>query len=152
MQRLTKQWTPTLVEAFGEGVLKARQAEQMVAEAFRKWGYEVFNRESDLQCQKRGIDIEIRKPDWKYFYSIDVKANMDSYGSFYIETLDSGWLFSKSKTSDRICHVCVDSGWIAWYGRSDMIRWLRENNLNNKGLYHMTPRTKLDFITKRKIT
>jgi len=46
MQRLTKKWTPTLVEAYGDGVQKARQAELLVMEAFAGWGYEVIDRET----------------------------------------------------------------------------------------------------------
>jgi hypothetical protein len=82
-------------------------------EAFAGWGYEVIDRESDFQSQRHGIDLEIKKPGWKNFYSIDVKSNMNKYGTFFVETKPDGWLRATNKTSDRICHVCVETGWIA---------------------------------------
>ncbi len=152
-QRITKKWTPTLAEAFGETemITRARQAETMVAEAFAGWGYEVVDCESDFQSQKHGIDLTIKHPSWRKAYSIDVKSNMNKYGTFWVETTPHGWLRSPEKTSDRICHVCVETGWIAWYGRDQMIKWLRKNGHLSEGLFEITTRHKIDFINKRKI-
>lgn len=151
--RLTKEWTPTLVGAFGEtnNVTKGRQAELLVLDTFDKWGYQVIDHEKHRYNQNRGIDIEIKHPSWKNFYSLDVKGNMNKYGSFIVETSPDGWLRSPKKVSDRICHVCNETKWIAWYSRQDMIKWLRDNSYLRVGLLEITTRHKLDFITKRKV-
>lgn len=151
MERITKKWTPSLVEAYGPGASKAREAELMVIEAFAGWGYQVLDCESDFQSQKHGIDLTIKHPDWRRAYSIDVKSNMNKYGTFWVETSPEGWLRHPSKTSDRICHVCVDTGWVAWYGRDQMVEWLRKNGHLKVGLFEITTRHKIDFINKRKI-
>lgn len=152
-QRLTKEWTPTLMEAFGNkpSIVRAREAELLVLDTFEGWGYDVIDHESNKHNQVRGIDIEIKHPTWKNFYSMDVKANMNKYGSFYVETTPDGWLRSPKKVSDRICHVCNETKWIAWYSRQDMIKWLRDNGYLRTKLLEITTRHKLPFIAKRKV-
>lgn len=151
--RLTKEWTPTLIKAFGNkpSIVRAREAELLVINANIGWGYDVIDREESKYHQVRGIDIEIKAPTWRNYYSVDVKANMDKYGNFYVETTPDGWLRSPKKISDRICHVCLETKWIAWYSRQDMIKWLRDNSYLRAGLLEITARHKLPFITKRKV-
>ncbi len=151
MQRLTTKWTDTLEEAFGPQVKRARDAEIMVMDAFTKWGYEVIDHESDRDLQTQGLDFSIRKNTWRNFYSIDVKANLDSYGSYYVDLKPDGWLFNPKKTSDRICHACVETGWFLWYGRDDMKNYIHKMNfdISEETVFKITPKIKLDFVTRR---
>jgi len=146
--RLTNEWTPTLEGAFGEVGKIAREAELFVKEAIESWGWEVKDNESDYVDQVAGKDLLIKNPNWSNFYSIDVKNNMNQFGSFFVDTSLEGWLFNPKKKSDRIWHVNKDTGWMAWYGRNEMKQYITNNSLINSGLYQVSAKTKLPFITR----
>jgi len=146
-------WRLTKVETFSETkkMTKKQESVLFVANAFEGWEYDVKIHESNLYSQKHGIDVEIKKHDWKNYYSIEAIPNMNKFGTFYVETTPDGWLRSTTKTSDRVCHVCLETKWIAWYSRTEMIKWLRDNGHLREGLFEVTSRHKLPFISKRKI-
>ena len=128
-KRLTELWTDSLEEAYGESGAKGREGELFVLEAVRSWGWEVKDNESDFNQQVAGQDIWIKKPTWKNFYSIDVKANLDKYGSFYV--YPDQWLNPKKK-NHRFWHVNVETGWMAWYDRVQMQTYLKTLTSNER--------------------
>lgn len=126
--RLVQHWTETLEEAYGEAGKRGRDGELMLREALDKIGYETIDHESDFALQKAGIDISIKKPEWARFYTIDVKTGnsyIDMYGTIKIDLSRDGWLYNKSKKSDRIWHVNPDTGWSAFYDRKQMIAYIK---------------------------
>lgn len=114
-ERATKRWTKTVDEAFPSTGPKGRKGEEFMMRVFEHWGWEATHYESDRQKQVDGIDIEFRNPDWYNSYTCDVKANLNSYGSFEVH---KDWLFGKKM--DRVFHVNPDTGWITWYSVEDM--------------------------------
>jgi len=149
--RLTGEWTETLEEAYGDRGAYGRAGELFVKKVIESWGWEVKDNESNFKEQVAGIDLWIKKPTWAHFYSIDVKANMGPLGTFYVDTNRNGWLFSKKKTSDRIWHVNVDTGWMAWYGRREMQHYLTNDlNIVDAGMHPIHASQKIPFITRSK--
>lgn len=124
--RLTSKWTPTTEEAFGTTGKKGREGELFVKKAIESWGWLVTDNEEDYDSQVAGYDLWIQKPTWANAYSIDVKANIDQYGSFKIYPKE--WMNPK-KQNDRFWHVNVTTGWMAWYSRQDVQRYIERNNI-----------------------
>lgn len=149
-ERLTTEWTKTAEEAFGATGARGSIGEQFVADTLASWGWEVQLHEEDFGMQVSGIDITFRNPSWYRSYTADIKANLDEYGSFFVDTSSDGWLFKSGKTSDRIWHCNPDTGWMAWYGRFEMQKLIITLGKQNKGLYKITIRDKIDFVTRRK--
>lgn len=149
--RLTQEWTPTLEEAFGEKGARGLLGERFVVDVLSSWGWEVEHFESDRNIQESGVDIAFRNPMWARPYTADVKTNIDQYGSFYVETGPRDWLFNPKKKSDRIWHCNPTTGWMAWYGREEMQRYIRDIGKFNTGLYKITVYDKIDFITRRRV-
>lgn len=148
--RLTKEWTDTLVEAYGERGQKGEDGELFVKEALTTWGWLVKHYIKDREKQSAGIDLQFKSPRWANWYTADVKNNMDEYGSFYVDTDSSGWLFADTKTSDRIWHCNDTTGWMAWYGREEMKEYIIEKSLKNTGGLKIDVNVKLNFITRKK--
>ena len=150
--RATEEWTEKLEDAFIDNTkaLKGRAGELLVIEAFTNWGYSVKDNESDMEAQKEGKDILIKKESWSRYYSIDVKANMNKDGVFYVDTSNKGWLFNSQKKSNRICHACVETRWIAWYDRQLMQTYCIQND-DGKDYMMISPKNNLEFITWRKV-
>ena len=121
--RLVKHWTPTTEEAFGVRGRKGREGELFVKKAIQSWGWLVTDNESDIESQVTGCDLWIQKPTWSKAYSVDVKANLDRFGSFWI--YPDEWMDSK-KQNDRFWHVNVKTGWMAWYSRQDVQRYIKQ--------------------------
>ena len=149
-ERLTTEWTPTSEGAFGASGAKGDQGEYFLCEVFNTWGWEFTVHPSSFNHQLEGVDITFRKPSWTHSYTADVKANLNEYGSFFVETDDSGWLFNENKRSDRLWHVNPTTGWMAWYGRADMKHYIESNGLRNTGLLQISIKDGLDFITRRR--
>lgn len=144
--RLTNEWTDTLEEAFGANGSKGRDGELFVIDAVCSWGWLVKDNETDYQEQVAGQDIWIKKPTWSNYYSVDVKANLDKYGNFYV--VPKEWLNPK-KRNHRFWHVNVDTGWMAWYDRIDMQEYIKSNNITNT--FKIGLKDKLPFeITRRR--
>lgn len=150
--RLTDKWTPTLEEAFGETGKRGAEGEVWLAKVIgEQWGWEVETFDDDYKRQVQGHDLAIRKPGWANFYTVDVKNNLGDGGVFYVETSPTGWLFNPKKTNDRVWHVNPSSGWMAWYGRQEMIDALLQLKLYNTGLLKINPTDRrFKFITRRK--
>jgi hypothetical protein len=150
MTRLTNRWTYTSAEAFGRSGVKGDQGEEFLCKVFEAWDWDYEHYSSSRLHQVRGIDVSFRKPGWAKSYTADVKSNLDTYGNFFVETSDEGWLFNPQKTSDRVWHVNPDTGWMAWYGRDEMKEFIDRMGARNTGLYKITARESLDFITRRR--
>lgn len=150
MTRLTNEWTPTLEGAYGEVGKDARNAELFVKEAIESWGWLVKDNESSYSDQVSGKDLLIKNPSWANFYSVDVKNNMNEYGCFFVDSSLNGWLFKKTKTSDRIWHVNTKTGWMAWYGRNEMMDYIISHSLTETGLVKIAPLMRIPFVTRRK--
>lgn len=148
-QRSTEEWTKTTEEAYGKTGAKGTIGERFVAEVLASWGWDVELHEEDFAKQVSGIDITFRNPKWARPYTADIKANLDEYGSFYVDTSSNGWLFKSGKTSDRIWHCNPETGWMAWYGRSEMQVYIQLLGKQNTGLYKIANRDKIAFIRRR---
>lgn len=156
-ERITSAWTKTTAEAFGdnEKVRLGRAGELAVLHEVSSWeGWEVLDHEQDYNLQLQGVDISIKKPTWQRFYTVDVKTGgsyLDSYGTIAVDVTEDGWLFNSKKTSDRIWHVNLNTGWMAWYDRKDMIKHIRENVKPGKSPYLIKTSLKLPFVYRRKL-
>lgn len=113
--RLTKRWTDTAEQAFGQPGKKGREGELLVIDTLLSWGWLVEDHEDDREKQVNGIDISFKKPSWKRWYTGDVKANLRRDGTIPVYF---DWLFRGQ--SDRIFHVNVDTGLLIWYDRREM--------------------------------
>lgn len=140
--RLTEEWTETLDEAFGETGTKGRLGEEFLCSVFAKWGWEYNHFPDSKEKQLSGIDVEFRKPGWRYFYNGDSKNNLDKYGKFYVH---KDWLFKVE--CDRIFHVNPDTGWITYYGVEEM----RQAYDNTKEYMVFNPKTRLPFMKTTKV-
>jgi hypothetical protein len=149
-ERLTTKWTETAEEAFGPSGAKGDRGEQFLCSVFESWGWDYTLHPTSFNHQVGGVDITFRKPSWANTYTADVKANIDTYGSFFVETDDSGWLFNPRKVSDRIWHVNPDTGWMAWYGREEMMNFIESVGKRNTGLLKITTKDNLNFITRKR--
>lgn len=144
--RLTNQWTPTLEEAFGASGTKGREGELFVKEAIESWGWEVRDNEQSYEEQVAGQDLWIRKPTWKYFYSVDVKHNLNQFGGFYVSPKD--WM-KEDKKNDRFWHVNTETGWMAWYAREDMQKYIMDNNLTEGFWVNVKDQMPFDITRRR---
>lgn len=127
-ERLVQHWTPTLEEAYGPAGKIGRDGELLLLEALNKAGFQTIDHESDFNLQKAGIDISIKKPEWARYYTVDVKTGnsfINKYGTLKIDLSRDGWLYNKSKTSDRVWHVNLVTGWSAFYDRKQMIAHIK---------------------------
>ena len=150
-ERLTSDWTDTSEQAFGKTGAKGDAGEAFLMKVFDKWGWEYNHSPSNKNLQLKGIDISFKDPSWAYFYSADVKSNLNRKGIFYVETDSRGWLFNSSKTSDRIWHVNPDTGWMAWYGRSAMKKYIKDLKLVDCGLIAIEVTDCKNFVTRRQV-
>ena len=155
--RLTSAWTKTAEEAFGNSGKMGREGELTVLKEVESWGWEVEDHEEDKALQVQGIDISIKKPTWNRFYTVDVKTGksyLSEYGVMKVDITPNGWLFSEKKTSDRIWHLNVETGWMAWYDRQDMkkhIESIKETLDPSATYYSFNPSNKQPFIFRAKI-
>lgn len=134
--RVTSKWTETTTEAFGNTpeVRKGLVAEQMYYEWASKVYDDVKDHSKDKSNQVKGFDFSIWKKTWKNYYGVDVKGNMYANGSFYVENQSFGWLRNPKKKSDRIVHICPETGWAIEYDRKKMIEHIDSNNLTGEKL------------------
>lgn len=149
-ERRTKRWTANAEGAFGATGAKGDRGEAFMCKVFESWNWEFEHFPSSFSEQAKGVDFSFRDPSWSNSYTADIKANLNQYGEFFVETDDTGWLFNPKKVSDRIWHVNPETGWMAWYSRSDMKRYVQSKKLRNTGLLSVQVRDKLDFISRRK--
>jgi len=148
--RLTTEWTPTAAGAFGATGVKGDEGEQFMCKVFETWGWECTAHPSSFGHQVGGVDITFRNPSWYNSYTADIKNNLNIYGAFYVETYDEGWLFNPKKVCDRIWHCNPQTGWMAWYDRNEMKRFIVSKGLRNTGLYKIGARDRVDFVTRRR--
>lgn len=149
-ERLTPRWTNTLEEAFGKQGKRGRDGELFLKQVIESWGWEVIDNEEDKDLQVSGKDLLIKSPSWVNYYSVDVKANLDNYGSFYVDLSEKGWLFNSKKKSDRIWHVNPTTGWMCWYGRKEMQNYMKNTHGIKEELIKITVHDKIPFLARRK--
>lgn len=150
--RLTNKWTATSEEAFGASGAKGDRGEEFLMEVFASWGWRATRHQSSKTDQISGVDITFQKPTWLNSYTCDVKANLNDSGSFFVETNQYGWLFNPKKTSHRIWHVNPETGWMAWYDRREMQRYIVSRKLNTGKLVRFSIHDKLPFIKSQQAT
>lgn len=159
-ERQTSLWTETTEEAFGKTpeVELGRKGELLVFNEVLSWGngWEALDHEQDQKLQVQGIDLSIKKPTWKRFYTVDVKTGksyLNEYGNIVIDLKPDGWLLNPQKTSDRIWHVNVDTGWMAWYDRNDMKKYIQTipEQIGDKTWYSISPKSTPDFVFRQKV-
>ena len=152
--RLTPDWTPTNAGAFGATGIKGDEGENFLMEVFASWGWDAtLHQGMDSRAsQVQGIDITFKKPSWHRSYTCDVKANLNEFGSFFVDCNEDGWIFNPRKISHRIWHVCPTTGWMAWYGREEMQSYIESVGLRGKPYLKINPRDKLPFITRNLFT
>lgn len=148
--RLTPNWTTTAEGAFGASGAKGDRGELFMCRVYESWKWEYVHHPTSFSHQIKGVDFSFRKPGWTKFYTADIKSNLDDFGNFFVETDEDGWLFNPKKMSDRVWHVNPDTGWMAWYGREEMKQFILSKGLKNTGLYKISARDKLDFISRRR--
>ena len=129
--RITKEWTKTTKEAFGDNpeTRKGYLAEQMVFKYLSSTYKWVTWFEDRYDKQVAGIDFQFKKQGWANFYTADVKANLCN-GKFFVYPDEIG-----HKSNDRMIHVDVDSGWAVEYSRESMISYIKNMplHLDKKG-------------------
>ena len=156
--RITSKWTASTIEAFGDNpnVRLGRAGEEAVLNEVKSWaGWETLDHEEDYALQLQGIDISVKKDTWSRFYTVDVKTGrsyLDEYGTIKLDLTESGWLLNPKKTSDRVWHVNLDTGWMAWYDRKDMIKYVKENVDARLDQFNIPPKLKVPCVYRRKLT
>lgn len=156
--RITSKWTSNTIEAFGDtpSVRLGRAGEVAVLNEVKSWpGWQALDHEESYDLQLQGIDISVKKDSWSRFYTVDIKTGnsyLDKFGNIKIDVTPDGWLFSKKKTSDRIWHVNLDTGWMAWYDRNDMKKFIEEHMSNVEGELSLPVKFKAAFIYRRKLS
>lgn len=131
MSRITNKWTPDLKQAFGDTphIRKAIAGEELW-ESFARKTYEmVINHKSDRTKQIEGADFTIKKSNWRFPITVDVKTNLNN-GIFFVENTSNGWLRNKNKQTVRIVHLDIIEGWIIEYDRLLMIKYLDSKNVS----------------------
>lgn len=135
--RLTKRWTKTAGEAFGQSGFKGRIGELLVARILEEQSIPFQDFEEEKHQQISGIDLQVGT------HSLDVKSNLNS-GVFFIEVNNNGWLFNPQKTSDIIVHVDVKTSECVWYTRKAAQASIRRDY----ALVKITPQNTRPFMSK----
>lgn len=121
---------PTLTS---DQIDKAKRAENIVWKIGKyTYGGAVIHADS-AEHQRAGTDVSFVSPVGAEL-TVDVKGNVNNNHGFYIETDQTGWLYSVRKKSDMIAHVHVDSETVYMYNRSDMQKWA--NTYSGKLTYY----------------
>lgn len=98
----------SLTEKFPTTGNKGEIGEAWLKFILQSYGYEVIDYANQIEHQKRGYDLGIKKPEWLREYYVDCKNNLyvDNDYHFKVEIEDYGklgWFFSSR--ADRIYHV-----------------------------------------------
>jgi len=135
--RLTRRWTKTAGEAFGQSGFKGRQGELLVASILEEQSIPFQDFEEEKHQQVSGVDLQVGT------HSLDVKSNLNG-GVFFIEVNSNGWLFNPKKTSDIIIHVDVKTSECIWYTRKAAQASIRRDY----ALVKITPQNTRPFMSK----
>lgn len=122
--RITKKWTKTTEEAFGNNshTRKGYKAEKIIYDYLIGVYDKVIWNESNRKKQLAGMDFEFKKSIWSNFYSADVKGNLSNTHFF---------VYPKEilrKSNHRMIHVDVNTGKAVEYDRVSMLRYIRDIN------------------------
>jgi hypothetical protein len=152
--RLTRAWTDTLEQAYGEIGAKGKQGEDWLYDQFVKKDFSVIGHDESKEHQLKGIDLTVTSNSTNQTWTIDVKSNIKDDGTFFVETDNKGWLMNPYKTSTYIWHVNPKTGWMAWYYRKDMKKHIASSNQTRKlvSFNVNTVTTQLPFVkTKQEV-
>lgn len=166
-ERAVKEWVvgpnalsivyPNLTEG---QISKAKQAENIVWKAGKYlYGNAVIHADS-AEHQRAGTDVSFISPSGDEV-TVDVKGNVNDSLGFYIETDQTGWLYSVRKSSDMIAHVHVNTETIYMYNRKTMQQWIKQADRYLKYYYKENSTTAYirpdrrpwpDFVVKYQLT
>ena len=124
--RITKEWVPDTLEAFGATaqVRKGKEAEDMYYEWAKVAYDDCISHEGDQEKQNQGIDFTIFKKKWgPDGYTVEVKS-CGRKKDFDIDNRPNGWLRHPEKISDRIVVVDIKNGWATDFRRKEMIDFI----------------------------
>ena len=141
--RITKKWTKTTREAFGDNpkTQAGYKAEKIIYDYLLGVYNEVKWYESDRKKQLAGIDFEFKKDVWANFYSADVKGNLSKKRFFvYPDEI-------RNKKNHRMIHVDIVEGWAVEYDRKSMLNYI--DSLNSNKEYYVF--TSVDKSLKRNV-
>lgn len=126
--RLTPKWTVSTELAFGLTGKRGREGELYFAKTLETANIPFEEFEDNILMQTQGIDFKV------YNITIDVKSNLRSDGSFFIEKYINGWLHCDKKTNDIIVHLNPHVEGCVWYNREEMKSKLKPDLYNKKAL------------------
>lgn len=142
MSRITSSWTKTTEEAFGQLGKHGREAELFVKQCIEQLGWTCVDCEQDRALQIAGIDLIVNGK-----YTVDVKANLNDNGTYFVEATQTGWLFDHKKTSNIIIHVNVEKRQMYMYNREQMKQWIKSNrHLRGTKLIPLNVKDQLPFV------
>lgn len=129
-KRITSKFTSTKHGAFGNTIetKKGDEGERIVYHYLKSVYDEVIycegldkNGKPYIKEQINGIDFKFKKKEWKNYYTMDVKNNINkATNSFpvFVEELSK-------HSNHRMMHVCTWSPWAIEYDRQEMISLLK---------------------------
>ena len=124
--RKIKHWGKNAGLAFGRTGYKGMKGEHWFADYYRAKGFKVELFEASRTKQLAGIDIKLITESGLE-YTIDVKNNLKTDNSFFVEVKSDGWLFNPKYTNDFVSHVNPATGVIATYVRKRMQKFIQDN-------------------------
>ncbi len=106
----------------------------------------------DRTAQSRGIDFSVTKPEWNNWYTLDVKSNLEKYGSdwiFWLEVesftkdhkLKPGWF--RHSEANRIYHYCRGGKCCVYYDLNQM-----RQRIDELGMMTKTVEVNNDYLIK----
>ncbi len=122
---LIKRWDIDITSIYGDTKTNkfkhGREAELFVKQCIEQLGWTCVDCEQDRALQIAGIDLIVNGK-----YTVDVKANLNDNGTYFVEATQTGWLFDHKKTSN-IIHVNVEKRQMYMYNREQMKQWIKSN-------------------------
>lgn len=117
-----------LIEKFGKDGIKGSLGEIWFYNHLLETYDQVIDYRDDSIWQMFGIDFAIKKEKWSRYFLLDVKTNLRSDGTFFLEVdggrgcRKMGW-FLASK-ADRIVHLNVEEEKFLWYDLPEMREYM----------------------------
>jgi hypothetical protein len=121
---LSKKFNKTLEEKYGLSGKKGEAGETFFKEFYEAKGYIVTHYDDDAVYQIKGIDFVLDTGD--NLYTVDVKNNLTTSRTIYVECQSKGWLFNPKKKSEFISHVNPEMGLVVSYRRTTMKNFLKK--------------------------
>lgn len=132
------EFNKSLTEKFGTTGVKGEIGEVWLKSILSSYGFEVTDYANQVEHQKKGYDLGIRRPEWIREYYLDCKNNLyidyrkNNEYHFKVEIEDHGklgWFFASR--ADRIYHVNTYSKTYIMYDLDKMRQLVVNALLNN---------------------